>query len=67
MRLDVPATLNPFRSLTPRAVPLPMLQGAMCNGPSPFWSALAAGNADEGLRLLDDWLHVNKVLFGRKG
>ena len=62
----VAAHANPFASLTPRAMPVPARAGAMCRGESPLWQELASEQPDVGrvLQLENDWLHVNKVIFG---
>lgn len=62
----VPPERNAFASLVPRAMPVPARAGAMCSGESPLWREFETGAPDlcRVLELENDWLHVNKVVFG---
>jgi hypothetical protein len=66
MRVNVLPHRNAAAAIAPRAVPLPMLYGATCKGVSPFWTALAeeAPNVGACIDMLNDWLHVNKIVLG---
>lgn len=66
MQVTVLPQPNPAAAIAPRAVPLPMLYGATRKGTSPFWTALAEDPPNVGacIDMLNDWVHVNKVLLG---
>jgi hypothetical protein len=66
IKLSVGPQWNPFASLAPRGVPIPAWQGAMCKGSSPLWSELASPepNVTQIAAMDEDWLCVNKVIFG---
>jgi hypothetical protein len=67
MDANIKPVANAFASRVPRAMPCPALRGAMCQGPSPLWQELAREEPNMGsvLAMEGDWLHVNKVMFGR--